>query len=47
MMVRALLEAYRQARKPKEIHLFRGPHPLGTQEPRTCGSPVRAWWPLP
>ena len=27
------LEAYRHAREPKEIYLFRGPHPLATQNP--------------
>jgi hypothetical protein len=27
------LEAYRRAREPKEIFLFRGPHPLQTQNP--------------
>ncbi len=27
------LEAYRQAREPKEIFVFRGPHPLATQDP--------------
>lgn len=27
------LAAYRRAREPKEIYLFRGPHPLATQSP--------------
>ncbi len=27
------LEAYRRAREPKEIFVFRGPHPLATQSP--------------
>ena len=27
------LEAFRRAREPKEIYLFRGPHPLATQNP--------------
>ena len=27
------LEAYRRAREPKEISVFRGPHPLATQNP--------------
>ena len=27
------LDAYRHAREPKEIYLFRGPHPLAMQNP--------------
>lgn len=40
------LEAYRHAREPKDIYLFRGPHPLATQDPenmRLAGSRMVAF----
>ncbi len=40
------LDAFRRAREPKEIYLFRGPHPLATQNPenmRLAGSRMVAF----